>query len=519
MKVLLGRTFAAFLVTAVVGAAVWAQPAPQPAPPPAPAPGPAPAQPAPAPGPTPPPAPVPAPTPEPAPAPAPEPMPTAPPPPVAPEADVPTPTETPASGLRIHVLSSRNTYVPMRFDVFSVETQQVVASGQGAVESSGEPAPMYELKPGTYKIVRAGEPYASTVDFAVAQVMAETVTDYMIVVDPDTLQFRASGPVLGELPQGVELAGIRFSLNGGGNLMFNQVKNAVGRTSGTNALFGLFGNFGIVMDRGEHFIDINAQLKLDLVDPVTGSITPTNDRFEASALYSYKLNNPYVGPYVRGSMKTRIFPGYVYFERAGDEIDIEVQNSDGIIDPDRARTLGTHANPDDLRFKVSKPFGPFQLQEEIGANLKALDLDLVVIKLNIGTRIGFGFRQTLTNELLVVEGEERDNPVVLREVDNYNTLGPVAGATASVTLARWLFGSAQAGLLVPLTHTDDARTDKFARRLLFDVSGTAGFKVPILTNLLYASADYTFRVERDAFITNDTQFEHALMARANLTLF
>ena len=46
-----------------------------------------------------------------------------------------------------------------------------------------------------------------------------------------------------------------------------------------------------------------------------------------------------------------------------------------------------------------------------------------------------------------------------------------------------------------------------------------GFKVPILTNLLFASADYTFRLERDAFITADTQFEHALMARANITLF
>jgi hypothetical protein len=33
--------------------------------------------------------------------------------------------------------------------------------------------------------------------------------------------------------------------------------------------------------------------------------------------------------------------------------------------------------------------------------------------------------------------------------------------------------------------------------------------VPILTNLLFASADYTFRLERDAFVTNDTQFEHS----------
>jgi hypothetical protein len=29
----------------------------------------------------------------------------------------------------------------------------------------------------------------------------------------------------------------------------------------------------------------------------------------------------------------------------------------------------------------------------------------------------------------------------------------------------------------------------------------------------------SFRLGRDAFITNDTQFEHSLMARATITLF
>jgi hypothetical protein len=105
------------------------------------------------------------------------------------------------------------------------------------------------------------------------------------------------------------------------------------------------------------------------------------------------------------------------------------------------------------------------------------------------------------------------------EVDDYTTLGPVIGATASVTFARWLFGSAQATMLAPVMNTDKMRSDGFGGRLLIDFSGTAGFKVPILTNLLFASADYTFRLERDSFVTSNTQFEHALMARASVTLF
>ena len=421
------------------------------------------------------------------------------------------------SGLRIHVLTSRNTYAPLTFDIFSVETGQVVASGQGAVESSGQVAPVFELRPGTYKIVRAGEPFETRVDFAVATVTADTLTDYLIVVDTDSLAFRGSGPLIGELPRGMELLGVRFSLNGGGNLMFNQKANAVGTTSGTTAQFGLFGNFGLVIDRGVHFIDVAADLRLDLIDPVTGGLTPTHDRFQAAGLYSYKLNNPYVGPYVRASMKTRIFPGYVYFESREPTITINIEDADG--NNLRSETLGVEANPDNLRYKVAKPFAPFQLQEELGANLKAVDLDLVLLKLNVGTRVGFGFRQAFTNDLLVVEDDGDDGPVRLRQVDNYSTLGPVIGANASVTFARWLFGSAQLGLLAPVTNTGDSRSDNFGGRLLFDFSGSAGFKVPILTNLLFASADYTFRFERDAFITSDTQFEHALMARASVTLF
>jgi hypothetical protein len=487
-----------FVALCVLSGIARGQPAPAPVPTPAPAPTPTPA-----------PAPAPAPAPTPAPTPAPERDP-------APSADTPTPTETPISGLRVHVLTSRNTYVPMSFDVFSVETRRVVASGAGAVESAGEQPPILELKPGMYKIVRAGEPFETRVDFAIVTVVPDTVTDYLIVVDPDSLAFRGSGPVIGELPHGVELLGVRLSLNGGGNLTFNQMRNAVGTTSGTTAQFGLFGNFGLVIDKGVHFLDVSADLRLDLLDPVTGSITPTHDRFQAAALYSYKLDNEYLGPYVRASMKTRIFPGYVYFDSPASTITLNIVDSQGRML--RSETLGSEANPDDLRFEVARPFAPLQLQQELGANLKAIDLDLLLLKLNVGTRIGFGVRQAITRGLLVVDGDESD-PVTLRQVDNYSTLGPVIGANASVTFARWLFGSGQFGLLVPVTNTGDSRSDSFAGRLLVDFSGSAGFKVPILTNLLFASADYTFRLERDAFITADTQFEHALMARANLTLF
>lgn len=444
------------------------------------------------------------------------PVPTPPVSPAAPEEIDETKTPATATGLRVHVLSTRNTYVAMKFDVLSVETKQLAASGVGAMESRGEAAPFFELPPGTYKIVRAGEPFETKVDYAVVTVVDGVSMDYLIVVDPDTNAFRASGPVLGELPRGRDIAGFRVSLNGGGNFLFNQKRKSIGTTNGTTTVFGLFGNFGLVVDRGTHFVDVAADMNLDLVDPVTGSLTPTNDLFQASALYSYKINNPYLGPYVRGSMRTRIFPGYLYLESDDPTTTVSIERLDGTSE---SMTVGAQANPDDLRIKIAKPFAPLKLQEELGANVKAVDLDLLLVKLHVATRLGFGFRQGFTNGLLVAQNSESASTVRLREVDDYSTLGPVAGANASVTLARWLFGSAQLGLLAPVMNTDKSTSDEFGGRLLVDFSGSAGFKVPILTNLLYASADYTFRLERDAFLTNSTQFEHALMARASVTLF
>jgi hypothetical protein len=73
-------------------------------------------------------------------------------------------------------------------------------------------------------------------------------------------------------------------------------------------------------------------------------------------------------------------------------------------------------------------------------------------------------------------------------------------------------------MMVPLQDRDRAG-DSFGGRLLMDFSGTGGLKIPALTRFLYASFDYTFRLERDGYLTSETQFDHTLMARANITLF
>jgi hypothetical protein len=417
--------------------------------------------------------------------------------------------------LRVHIISTQGTYVPMGFDVFSAESQAVVQFGKGADESTGQPAPSWELPPGLYKIVRSGEPFESAVDFAAVEIEAGEVVDFVIAVDPDTLQFRGSGPVTGELPTGTEIAGIRLALNAGGSLEITNRHHVVGGTGGVTALVGLFGHFSLVFDRDAHFLSLTSDLTLTLSDLAVASIASTQDRWEAAALYAYNLGNPYIGPYGRASFSTRVFPGYLYLDGDGDTVVVNIARADGTMETE---TFGDQANQDDLRIKVAQSFAPFVLQEELGGNLKAVNLDLLLLKLTVATRLGFGFRQGLTNELLVVDGDERGSPVELVEVEDYSTLGPVAGADATVTFARWLFGAARFGMLVPVKDTD-AAGDSFASRLLIDLAGTGGLKLPALTSFLFASFDYTFRLQKDGYITPHVQFDQTLMGRINLTLF
>lgn len=431
-------------------------------------------------------------------------------------AAAPEPATAGPGTLRLHVISTRNTYVKLDVDVYSVSTQQIAATGTTVDESTGVAATEWQLPEGHYKIVKAGEPFNSRVDFATLWLRSGEATDFVIVVDPESRNFRGAGLVTGELPTGTRIAGVRIALNAGGSLSLNQQSNVVGSTSGMTALASLFGNFSMVFDRNNHFLSVDSDAQLTLVDRPTASIFSTTDSFKASALYAYNINNPYVGPYARGSFKTRVFPGYLYLEE--DTAATGIVNITRLDGSTEMITFGGEANADDLRIKLSEPFAPIVLQEELGANLKAASIDLILLKLDVATRLGYAFRQGIMNELLVVVGSDKGTPVNLVEVDDYNTHGPILGANGSVTFARWLFGSAQFGMMMPLASKSRAG-DSFADRLLIDFSGTAGLRLPALTSFLYASFEYSFRLERDGFITPETQFDHTLMARLNLSLF
>jgi len=421
----------------------------------------------------------------------------------------------PPAVLRLYVITSRNTYARFGYDIYEAASGRLIESGVSPDVAAGEDVGELRLAPGTYKIVRRGEPFDTRVDFATVELHAETLTDYVIVVDPDSYAFRGAGVVVGELPTGTRVGGFRVALTGGTGFNMGHRYRVVGTTSGVTAQLALFGNFSLLYDRGPHHLQVSADANLTMTDPAFGKPYSSFDQLTADALYSFQVGNPFIGPYARAGLSTRVYPGYLYLDGDTGVVDVNINRLDGTT---VNRTFGTEANLDDLRIKLSKPFGTFILQEELGATLKAFDLDLFILDVHVASRLGYGFRQGLTQELLVVNGDDEGSPVTLDEVDDYFTHGPVIGATGRVTFARWLYGAARFGMMAPLQDRDRAGSD-FFDRLLIDLSGTAGLKLPAFTSFLYASFDYTFRLTRDGYLTHDTQFDEVLMGRLNLTIF
>ena len=191
---------------------------------------------------------------------------------------------------------------------------------------------------------------------------------------------------------------------------------------------------------------------------MTGSVMPTHDRFSASGLYSYKLRA------TRSSVRTS----------AASMRDAHVprlrlpraRHADGTIH-DRAhrrhrrdsRHVRHQANPDDLRIKVAKPFAPLQLQEELGANLKAVDLDLLARQ----AQRRHAHRLRLSpgvHERLARRARHADRRAASGSARSTTTRRSARSSarTRRVTFARWLFGSAQFGLLAPMTQHATSRS-------------------------------------------------------------
>jgi hypothetical protein len=395
----------------------------------------------------------------------------------------------------VHVVSVQGRFAATDYDIFDVETHHVLAEGH-TLEALTENVDTVVVAPGQYKIVRQGAGFHAAVDFVNVLVPEGHVVNAVLVVDPENGQFRGGGVVANEVPEGHDIGGLHVGLSLGGDLMVNQRSHVVGTTDGLSTNIGLFGNFGAVLDTEPHLLSLSTIAELGLGARPFVPVARTHDRLQATALYTYKINNPYIGPYVRAAARTSLFPGYQYFD---DETTIILHDANG---QPTGETVQVDA-ADKLRFQVSDSLAPFVLQESLGANLHAVDL----ATLHVSTRVGYAVRHGWFPGLLVQDetlGAEISSIARFRTVPSYLTHGPEAGADATFKFFRLLYAQGGLNFLVPVEAAD---------HWILDAHASVGVNVGGI-----ASFSYSMRTERDPFVVDSFQLDQTLFARAHWNL-
>lgn len=463
------------------------------------------------------------------------------------------------AGLAVHMVDERLNSVRGSYEIIRVDTREYVDVGFGTDEQAGEPVSTWILRPGLYKIVKVGETYRARRDFATVRLLAGYLTDFMLVVDPETDDFQGAGEVPRE---DLFLAGqgdLWWSFILGGDVNMSSRDNVLGVENGETFSFGAFLDTKVTarifdsplilrlqIEEGWQFIGEifprNAAGPEDSAQQQTSQIPlqKTQDRADLDGLYVYQLF-AWLGPYVRFNIETNLFEGLEHF---GKNVRADVYDADGEFN--RSRSVRTSV-------RLLPSFGLTSINEGIGMHVRPLKT--LWAETNLG--VGFGARHQITNRLIEATNDdvfvcdeweagelagkrfpghfvdsqlpgvcrrssdnewETDYVAFYQQVPPTHQIGVEATLTGILRITRWVLVSIELYGLIPFF---DSRVPfhgavDFFENVVFDVDATLALK---LTR--FVSINYTFRYLRDPSLSvggDPNRFENDVRVRFSLDL-
>lgn len=338
------------------------------------------------------------------------------------------------SGLTVHVVDERYASQRESYEVIRVDDREYIGVGFGTDEQQGEPVSTWILKPGLYKIVRAGENYRARRDFLTVRLRRGRHTHFILVVDEETGEFGGGGEVPPEelfRPQ----SGAYSSLIAGGDITLRYRDNAAGLEDGWVVTGQAFvdGRFSVQL------LDNPLILQLQIEEGVTSApdrpIQKTNDRVDLDLLYLYRLE-PWIGPYAQAGVESNIFPGEEAFRPS---TRVRLLNPDGSVTDRGVRT----------DFALAPPLGLTNVREGVGLNVRAFK----TLFAEVNWRAGFGARHAITRDFYerVERAEEKDdagNPVAyFRQIRGNDRFGVETTLLATARLTRYVLFNAEVDAL------------------------------------------------------------------------
>lgn len=384
-------------------------------------------------------------------------------------------------------------FVPLResYEILNLETREEFGIGFGADELVGEELRPWVLQPGLYKIIKAGGTYRDRENFATVRLVPGEGTLFTLVIDPDTGDFRGAGVVDAEDtgPTTEQKVWTNSALIGGA-LDFT-TSNEVSADNEWSLAGTIFFDAQTRYREGPHMwstqVDIEEQQQRT---KTRDSFENVEDRLFFHTIYTYDVL-PWVGPYVRAGVETKLLPRYAEF--GDDPRNVTVLDQDGNV-------VETEADAD--RFLLGDSFSPLRLEEGAGGNFAVLQTRFV----DLTTRLGIGARQDLALGLRDVQSVQGAD-VTLRELDDSNRVGPEGTVVLLARISRWVSVSSQFDGLLPFDSDQEVEFEWRNQISLRLVS--------------FASLNYRLNMFRDPEFdaTDDTVMTQDVQLRFSYVLF
>ncbi len=370
-------------------------------------------------------------------------------------------------GLDIDVTDGR--FVPFRgnYELFRMDDQDNYGLGLGADALSGESTRIWVLRPGLYKIVRAGGTYTARTDFATVRVSAGEVRNFALVLDEDTGDFLGAGEVDPALQQ---TPGEDSHWSGSavidGSILFNRT-NEVTEEEGWSLGLGLrvFGSLRYLDDTQlwDTRVDLeeSQERPAEAEDSLPEALDSAEDRLFFHTIYTYLLV-PWFGPYGQLRSETTLLPKYT-----GDPGERE---------------------------KLSDAFAPWKLRQGAGGNFRVVrrrDIELDV-------RAGLGARQFLARGLSTEDGIEVEDDIVE---------GPEAAVVLLGRITRWVTLSSDFDGLFPFSELEQPR---------FEWRNQVSLRLASFVSLAYRLNVFG---DPNLGIDDDFQVEHDVQLRFSYVVF
>ncbi len=389
------------------------------------------------------------------------------------------------SGLTIRIIDEAREWLKEPYELFRLPEREAYGIGYGADEQLGEKLMTWLLKPGLYKIVKLGEHVNTYVNFATVRLLPGELTQYTIVLDSETKNFRGAGV----LEFGTESRKIKnWSLFSAlyGSFTLNRANDVTSKEKRTSMAFVAQLDYNIKYSTPRHYF-----LARGLMEE--GWNMQRKQSTFRSYLDNVRLKNLYVfyfldwlGFYGRFFVETDLFRTTIFYDEPKT---IALFDEQGTLKETQTNVR---------KFVASPNFSPLILKEGIGINL----LLLKSLRANFNVRAGMGYRQNINWKLYAQD--EGDETKFIRKPSSY-LQGPEAAFIGNLRIFKNMTITSELDMLFPSGTNEE---------LVYDWENN--FNLRVSKNI---SIDYTLRFKRDQSIVPYVQTEQILLLRYSYILF